>query len=123
MNEKPKVLYESVRIKDVFLSSHDECYLRELTVFQVPWNKSGLSSSYSGSSSSSSRTYGTGKVSDSGLSSSTCQVRQYCRSDAQISKAIELLADLLECSDIYAALATYIRPEQASSIQQTFHYP
>ncbi|KAJ9577741.1 hypothetical protein L9F63_005661, partial [Diploptera punctata] len=36
----------------------------------VPWNKSGLSSSYSGPSSSS---YGSGKISDSGISSSTSQ--------------------------------------------------
>jgi hypothetical protein len=56
---------------------HDEYYLKELLVFQVPWNKSGLSSSYSGSSSS--RTYGTGKVSDSGISSSASQVTTFSK--------------------------------------------
>ncbi|PSN57950.1 hypothetical protein C0J52_00257, partial [Blattella germanica] len=40
-------------------------------LLQVPWSKSGLSSSYTGPSSSSS--YGSSKLSDSGLSSSTSQ--------------------------------------------------
>jgi hypothetical protein len=46
------------------------------SVLQVPWNKSGLSSSYSGSSN-----YGSGKASDNGLSSSTTQVTRLCRGD------------------------------------------
>jgi len=53
-------------------------------VFQVPWNKSGLSSSYSGSSSSGSRTYGTGKVSDSGISSSASQVTKFSKRRATV---------------------------------------
>jgi len=53
-------------------------------VFQVPWSKSGLSSSYSGSSSSGSRTYGTSKVSDSGISSSASQVTKFSKIRATI---------------------------------------
>jgi hypothetical protein len=44
-------------------------------VLQVPWNKSGLSSSYSGSS------YGGGKASDSGISASISQVTNIAQGD------------------------------------------